>query len=382
MHPTSLRSLLLPTVLITASSPLAIAAQAPATANAATAVKAVAPHELRESAKLSDKIERALEGKGDLNWDKVIPDLEESRARIEAYLGHHPRDVGALILKVRQGMVLALLEPMQVNLSEDDTLGATADPYVPLNEALDRVIALEPRLAEAYYWKARISATQIPRFVDGTFQMVADWDQAAVWSSRAVELAPESVRVRELLALALAQQGATDRALEVIGSVEGGKHLLAMILKDFKGFPLPASAVALPERAQTFAQMFAVDARARFGPQRVRAYLVPGPASELAAFFKAQWPTFELRSDDGDGDAGSGEGPRAFTQFLEPKGSGWTPAKTSKNTDFLSSKWPDKGIQMVVMEWTAAAEAVRGQYPSTVELPEVFCELVLLNFRQ
>jgi len=333
------------------------------------------PKPLGETVKVVNRLEAFLDGTGDFDWAKLPGTVEAAQSEVETYLADHPDDVGALLLKARVGRVVNMLRPTVIGSREGGGLEMdTVDHFAPLQEALDRAITIDPGLAEAYFWKARLYAIQRLQVIDGEPVIQADWDRALEPARQAVALAPEEDRYRVVLGLCLAQQGDITGALDVLRGVEKGKHVLFRILDDFQHIPVPESARSWPRMAEASAEMFAgaPGGLRAFAPQRVRAYLVPITPEELEAYYREHWPDFQFIPDEND--------PAVLGQYLEPKGNGFVPSKTLKAIQ--GQRNPDKGIMFVVNRRSGLNEEQRSHYPPGFDPPGEFCELTLVNFRQ
>ncbi len=335
----------------------------------------VYPGPLRETVKVVDRLEAFLDGTGNFDWARLPGAVDSAQSQIEGYLAVNPDDVGALVLKARVGRVTNMLRPTTIGSREGGGLEMdTVDYYAPLQAALDRAIELEPEMAEAYYWKARLFAIDRVRMEGGEPVMRADWDLAIEPARQAVALAPREERYRVVLGLSLAQQGDIVGALDVLRDVEKGKNVLFRILEEFERVPVPASAQPFPRMAQVSAEMFAgaPGGLRFFAPQRVRAFVFPGSPQDLEVFYRRYWPDFRLLPEDGD--------PDVFGQYLEPKGDGFVPSKSLEAIQ--GRRVPDKGIMLVVNRRADLTAEQLSRYPAGFDSTVEFCELLLVNYRQ
>jgi len=333
------------------------------------------PKSLERAEQVAERVERFLDGKGEFDWRKLSTALDSAETQVAAYRSAQPDDPGALILTARLGRIMALLRPAMIGGGEGQPLVPdTVDHLAPLYAALDRALAAEPRLAEAQYWKAKLAGTVRPTMEDGDLVLRADWPRAVEFASKAVELAPADDRYRIMLGESLAQQGEFDRAREVLRDVDKGKHLLFLILEDFTRLPVPAAARRWTFGTEMGAEMFvgAPGELRAFGPERVRALVVPGSAEELEGFYRTVWSGFRLFSNEGE--------PSVFGQLLEPKGAEFVPAASARVLE--GQEPPGQGIMLIVTQRHGLPAEERARYPEAVEADTTFCELLLINFRR
>ena len=333
------------------------------------------PAALEPAARVAERVEQFLEGREEFDWRKLSNALDSAGTQVAAYRSAHPDDPGALVLTARLGRILVLLRPAMIGGKDGQPLVPdTVDHMAPLYAALDRALEAEPRLAEAQYWKAKLAGTVRPTLEDGELVLRAEWPRAVEYASKAVELAPAEDRYRVILGESLAQQGEFDRARDVLRDVDRGRNLLFLILEDFARLPVPPAARPWRFGADMAAEMFAGapgDLRA-FGPERVRALVVPGSAEELEGFYRTLWPEFRLFSSEGE--------PSVFGQLLEPKGTEFAPVRSAKALE--SQEPPRQGVMVIVTQRDRVPAEERFRYPETAETDRVFCEVLLINFRR
>ena len=341
---------------------------------AATATPLVYPRALRETVKATDRMEAFLDGSGSFAWNKLPGALAEAVAQADAHLAANPDDVGAMVLRVRLGRIENILRPTTIGSQEGGGLGwDTVDHYEPLHAMLDRAVALQPTVAEAFYWMARLHGLERLRIEDGEPVLRSRWDLAVSPAEQAVALAPQEDRYRIVLGMSLAETGDVERAREVLRTAEHGRNVLYLILEDFARIPIPKHAIRHQRMEGAAAEMFAgaPGGLSQYGPQRVRVYVVSGTMVELEPFFRAEWPDFRLLpSKEGDS--------TTFAQFLRPKGDGLVP---SKSLDALEgNRTPPTGIMVWVRQRGEVSEEERPYYPADVASGQ-FCELMLIDYR-
>lgn len=338
-----------------------------------TAVSVTYPRDLRKATDTIDKIERFTDGQGRFDWLKIPEALTSVRAEAEQYLTSHPDDLGTLMLLARTGRIEAFFAPTTLRTEDGGWVGDTTDHLAPVHALLDRLLVLEPRLAEAYYWKARLLAMSNPRFDGDSLIINVDWDGCLSTVERAVELAPAEGRYRELLALARAEHGDFAGAADAVRDLDGGKNLVYLLLSDFTAVPMPEDRIALPRVQSTFAEMYGQSGLGGYSNLRVRAFAVPGGAKRIEEFYRVTWPEFTLFFQQED------EISRTFGQWLSPAKTGMRPETSDK---FLNSNdQPEKGIMVLVMEMTDPTEEMTAMYPNDPRLLEPFTQVVMVNFR-
>ncbi len=330
---------------------------------------------LERPAAVATEIEQFLDGKGELDWRTLTAALDSAQAEVAAYRADHPDDLGGLILTARLGRIVELLRPAMIGGEHGQPLVPdTVDHMAPLHAALDRAVALEPHLGEAYYWKAKVAGTVRPSMVGEDMVLRADWPRAVEYATKAVELSPDRADYRILLATSLVQVGRFDQAREVLREVDQGSNLLFRILEDFARVPVPDSAHVWLAGSEVASDMFAgapADLRA-YGPARVRALVVPGTARSVEAFYQGRWPQFRLFSNAGD--------PGVLGQFLEPAGGTLAPARSAKALE--GQEPPRQGIMMIVTERDSLPASERSRYPEALDPHAPVCEVLLINFRR
>jgi hypothetical protein len=163
---------------------------------------------------------------------------------------------------------------------------------------LDSAIVLDPRLASAWFWKARligVTSFYLKQHRMETLAMIQpDNERALPPAARAVELAPDRPIYRELYESLLQATGRTDeeyRAHPLTDSPWGGKGTLAGLDEDWSQVPVPAGAVELSSN-DLFGSANTVSGSSERRVIRNRTYAFPGTAAELERHFESVWTGF------------------------------------------------------------------------------------------
>lgn len=154
------------------------------------------------------------------------PGLLKASERLGVYLKAHPEDVGALLLQARVLRALIVVTPVAIKLEDQGshvTAGDTTTVRRDALAALDKIVALDPKNAEAYYWKARTLMLSNQVAVQVGAEQALDPFPAIDAAKRAVNLAPENTTFREYLALGLMGTGRRDEGLQELRKLPG-KH--------------------------------------------------------------------------------------------------------------------------------------------------------------
>lgn len=338
-----------------------------------TGVSVTYAKNIKKAVDTIEKIERFIDGQGEFDWLKIPDAISAARTNAEAYLESRPDDLGALMLLVRVGRLEALFAPTMLTTEDGEWVGDTTNHLAPVHATLDRVLELEPRLAEAYYVKARLLATANPRFDGDSLIIDVDWPGCLTNAERAVALAPRERPYRELLALARAESGDLDGAADAVRDIDKGKNLVYLLLTDFASVPMPDDVIALPRIQSTFAEMAGQAGLGGYANLRVKAFAVAGGAEGIETFYRETWPDFTLFLQE------ESEMSRTFGQLLNPAKDGFSPTESpdalERNQD------PDKGIMMMVTEMDGLTDAALA-YPDDPRLQGKFTQVIMINYRK
>ena len=223
---------------------------------------------------------------------KLAPPLRNASQKLKSYLAKHPSDVRALLLHARILRCLMKLTVVAVHVDEKgrrSVTGAQPELRVEALATLDKVIALEPNNAEAYYRKARVLSLSNPA--------VEDVDSGAVVEAarKAATLAPDNALYGEYFGLALLASGHIDEAVQQFQKLPG-KHPALRLLDDASSIPLPAGATQ--QEAGIWADAFSghLDIY-KYPGLRALEYRVPLPLKDVVAFYTASLPTVKFKTE-------------------------------------------------------------------------------------
>jgi hypothetical protein len=311
-------------------------------------------------------------------------DLAKASADLDVYLKSRPDDVRALILFARLGRIQEIAKPRVFGKGAEQ-LPATPDKDEPahLHSALDRALVLQPTNSEAHYWKARLYGVRTPIAVEDSFRMVPrDLERAIQFARRAVELAPESVTYREALALYLLAGEQRKEAMAVMREVSGGKHPIYLLASDLDSLPMPDGAVFLPDDTENIARMHLERGLiSDYANLRVRMYAVPLRSTDIEAFYRSRWPSFQLFEPD---KAQQQENLSVSFQFLRLRNGILQPTVTKTDVQSAVSGTPRDGVVMGVYEFRNVPQDKR-RSAAGQKLPanfgDLFCFIVFGNVR-
>ena len=315
---------------------------------------------------------------------QLTEELAKATADLDVYLKNRPDDVRALILFARLGRVQEIAKPLVFGKGEGQ-LPATPDKDEPaqLHSALDRALVLEPKNAEAHYWKARLYGVRTPVEVEGRiYMMPRDLDRAIQFARRAVQLAPENVVYREALALYLLAAEQRKEAIAVMREVAGGKHPIYLLASDLDSLPVPDSSVFLATISKNFARMQLESGRiSDYANLRMKLYAVPLRSSDIEAFYRSRWPSFQLFEPDM---AQAQEGASSFVQFLRWRNGVLEPSATMTDAAPAISGVPRDGVVLTVSEFrnmTAENRTILARQKLPATFGDTFCVVLIGNFR-
>ncbi len=308
--------------------------------------------------------------------DELTNKIDKAKRVLDAHLDSHQKDVKALILTVRLGIIEELAKPTV--FSEDKPPSDPKNLFVSQHLNLDRALELQPNSAEANYWKARLFGIQPPTINEGgrLEKKAIDLDKAIEFSKNAVQLDSENVAYREALALYLIEGLHRKEALEVMNTTATEHHPINVLLKDIDAFPLPGGTIFSKEDSESFGEMQMMRGRITNFPQlRVQVFIVPMYATKVERFYKQRWPKFKFISQ---GSAGP------FVQYMKYGERSFIPAKNMSEL----AKWAGKvdGILLTLNEVHKATKAQRKESPAGHPLPptlgEEFSYMFYVNHRR
>lgn len=239
---------------------------------------------------------RDLADRGE-NGTFIVAELTMKSKALQEWLAGHPDDVDALIVAARLHWLDKASSPVAFAIVGGKKPPDPALAYEPAHKYLDHALDLQPKNAEALYWKGRLYGV-IAFYLEEPNAGYHPIDQAKsiVFARKAVELAPAETRYSVALAQYLNGHQESKEALKVLEALpDGRRHPLYSLLSDFEAFPLPEKAVFEPMMTQTLTQLQTERGELpNFRHERIRAYVMPGSVKEVAPFMTQHWPDFEL----------------------------------------------------------------------------------------
>lgn len=326
-------------------------------------------------AALADWLERGGPG---LTPRHADTDVEELLEELRVAAGDRPDDVALTLLYVRLGRAHAVAHPVAWTRAGDEWVREGEDPHPPLHAALERALEIEPENPELHYWQARLYGLTTFAVVDGRVQYPMRDATAAVASARrAVELTPESAVYREALGQYLLATNQHEEAMAVLRQIAGGMHPLYRILSEWDRIPVPPNAIFSAADTRSFLDQSGVPGQYR--GYRVRFFVVPGPAADLAAYYAERISDFawhEMRRSDDD------EAPRMrlLAQFLTRDDEG---LHSTADKDDIPDSYQANGIMITLMEVSGVDPSERRTTPAGSALPidpgDIYCYLIIGN---
>ena len=303
----------------------------------------------------------------------------EATKQLSDYLASQPDDVEALLLAARLTRAEIMFTPVALSgkskMAQD--LGeAEKSRREKADRAAgycDRVVALQPNNAAAYYWKERLYGIRNFGWRNDTMAWVyVDLNLAVQAGRKAVELDPRNVLYRETLANYLARNRQRDEAIEVMRDVGAGTHLMYLLLMDAKRIPLPDKAAFLPKETEDTVQS-AVEGRWKDYPElRIYQYVLPMTIAEVEEFYRRSWPEFKLFKVGSEKD-----GEDTFDNFVQLflwRNNGFVPAAKLEDIP----KQPSEGLRL---SFTEAHLKKPRTPPFPVPVGDPFCVLTIRDFR-
>ena len=307
---------------------------------------------------------------------KTQQSLRDADAMLTEYLDASPSDVNALLLQVRLDRVKLDLFPFTVSGSGQVTQtlpAAERDPQV----TLDRILAIEPRNAEALFEKARFYGLSGMRPHGGKLvSYPTDFAKAAHFAGQALSLAPNNEKYREAFASYLYRQGKVPEAIDALRTARGGKHPVYRLLLDQSKIPTPERAMLSPELSEK-AMMMAPNMN-HASARVMAAFGMPAPASEVEAFYCRTWKDFTIHHVEDEDRTEGGELERGFTAMLRWRGDQLEASKKGPNPK--SRSMPEDAVILIAFEYTHISEAHAKEYG--IASGGVFTEVIWINTRK
>jgi hypothetical protein len=325
-----------------------------------------------------------------------LPRMRELVPQLEAYSQRHPHDARALVVLARLRYSQIEFETASVEtgapaIHADQTV---LDLVVPL---VDSALVIEPRLASAWYWKARIlgrPALYVKEHRHETLSWInPDNNRALPAAARAVQLVPDQPLYRELYESLLKATGRTEeeyRAHPLADEPWRTSGSLAGLEEELDQVPIPGGAVLL----ESVDLQGATNGDPRSGGRgvlRTRQYAVPASFRELERHFAGTWPGLawrEVKPEDLAADpVGALFAPaisdttngrvRMFTSSLE-----WRSEDGQKRLTLPWGEGPDftEGISLLAIELTGKVGGDRVGPLASIHT-DPYCLLKLVNRR-
>lgn len=317
---------------------------------------------------------------------EIVAGLEEARNLLRAQLEATPEEVSLLLLAAQVGRALYVAQPVVLSAPDkvrelEEIEKTQAEDVREIEQYCDRVLAVEPTNAEAYYWKARINGVRGLAIRDGKFaNAYFNLAEAIRSMRRAVELAPEILHFREALAVYLFQNGQREEAHSVVRNAPGGPSQVFLLLEDLRAVPLPDSAALLREGTDQRVQQNVEEGwDADFPYMRVSVYVIPTSAAEVGAFYASKFPKMKFFKEGVPQVLSEKADPgkiTAYAQLLKWKHGALVPAqKKAELKEGVPEDVPD-GIVLALVEF----QNVSG-LPFPIAVGDVFCIMSVRNLR-
>jgi tetratricopeptide (TPR) repeat protein len=237
--------------------------------------------------------------------------------------------------------------------------------------AIDRVLALEPRNAEALYYKGRMYGGSVLAGIRATKRF--DLERAVSFLRQAVEIAPNNLKYRKILALFLADQGRPGEAKALMRAAQKD-DLMVKLLGDLESLPVPEGAELFLSHPYSDAAWALTLLESGFGDHlrvRLHTYRIAKSPAEIDAFYASRLPGFRFIPDDEN--PSESEFGHVYNQFLRVK-SGIMRASRDR---LEIPKQLEPGIWMQLVEMQNDPELQRKLGPG-----EHNCYLILVNLRK
>ena len=285
------------------------------------------------------------------DWPNQKADVEGLDAELAARLRADPQGKQTLLLWARRNAVS----------HRSDSLSAA-------EAALERVLAVEPRNAEALYYKGRIQARLVRA---GNLRKRADLNGAVSLLRQAVESAPMNVRYRSTLVLFLHEQGLAGEANSMLGAIRKNDPV-SRLLEELAAVPIPEGSEYLvdhPLEGAALMELLASETVEDYLRLRLRFYRIPKSRTEVEAFYAARMPGFRFMR------AGESGTESDYLQFVRLVSGAARPSRDLR--EIPDPKQRQAGILMVLYEMRDDPDLGRKLAPH-----EHNCYLLLINTRK
>jgi hypothetical protein len=313
-------------------------------------------------------------------------ELRQTSAELKRRMTERPRDVAVLLLAARFAIVEDRSQPQMIRQGEPPpTAESVRNDPAAVHALLDRALVLQPRSAEAHYWKARVYGTRVGIIRNNRIYRVArDLSRAVTFATRAVELAPGQASYREALALYQFARGRLDDAIAAVSPL-GRASAIPRLLADLKAFPVLKEYVLLEEDGEAFGEQQVMRGRiSDYQQLRVRFYVVPQSAADLEAFFQTHWSGFRLYPISDEGVAAGGR-VRILAEYFRWNADVLSPAASEEDFRRGAENPTVEGLILTVAEFRDLPASERKTSPAGAPLPTnlgaVYCYLIVVNGR-
>ncbi|HEX3633596.1 MAG TPA: hypothetical protein VHZ01_13890, partial [Casimicrobiaceae bacterium] len=231
---------------------------------------------------------------------EIQNDIELGINALVVYLRQQPKDARGFMALGRL-LRLQLYKRLQFEGKEAGPLREQVDAivrkreatYRAANGALDRAIALDSKIAAAYYAKGLLLGMPVSPFLAEVDSAAYEKQQAERigYFRKSADLEPTDFIYNSALVGTLAVAGAFDEATMVAQRMSSNSPAYK-ILADFKAVPIPDSAIYASDLSKK-----AVESglgQTSFPALRVRAYVVPSDVRDLDTYYQQRWPTFRF----------------------------------------------------------------------------------------
>ncbi len=312
--------------------------------------------------------------------------VETAERDLQSYTKRNPGDDAGVLLMMRLyevGMRSRMYDLSHKGAGFDTTASLGARMALlrdkitaPYHAVLDRALQRSPGNAEFHYWKGRLLALFEPLRSGSRLDPQHSTLPQAIREMRlAASASPAQAKYREgLAALLLANDQEAD-AIAIYKDLQGGRHPMYLLLRDWAQVKLPAKTAPDPVATASLVQ------RAQFAGRdyalaRCRAYLYPGTSAQFIAECRRRWPGFRLVQGPGV-KTGERAGLKTYAQVFAWKGGALAPsAATAKDL----ARAPKDGLTFNLVEMRAPKSA-KPDPQLGVPPGAVYCTVIVENHR-